>query len=329
MKKEKNDLKSTDKVYDSVFWTEINKFTRYVPMLVNEAFGEHFTMNAEVELLPGKQVIDINEGKRIKREVDALIRLSEILEEPVSHLYHFELETKGKKSIFIRIAQYATAHAFANVRELEDGAEIFIPRSAVVFLRNDSKDVKDFRIYINYPEGRVSYNVPVLRIKDYDLDAIFEKKLLLLLPFYVFNITDKELDEMDRDSSKLEKLIAVLDDINTRLQNLVDEEAIDEIQKGTIKQYIKDVLDKMMEKRENAKKGVEEYMGGYIIETIYDKVLREKDELNKELENQNKELENQKKEIEEEKNKNSLLNDEIKTLKEELERYKKQGIVIN
>ena len=64
----------------------------------------------------------------------------------------------------------------------------------------------------------------------------------------------------------------------------------------------------MMEKRENAKKGVEEYMGGYIIETIYDKVLREKDELNKELENQ-------KKEIEEEKNKNSLLNDEIKTLK--------------
>ena len=329
MKKEKNDLKSTDKVYDSVFWTEINKFTRYVPMLVNEAFGEHFTMNAEVELLPGKQVIDINEGKRIKREVDALIRLSEILEEPVSHLYHFELETKGKKSIFIRIAQYATAHAFANVRELEDGAEIFIPRSAVVFLRTDSKDVKDFRIYINYPEGRVSYNVPVLRIKDYDLDAIFEKKLLLLLPFYVFNITDKELDEMDRDSSKLEKLIAVLDDINTRLQNLVDEEAIDEIQKGTIKQYLKDVLDKMMEKRENAKKGVEEDMGGYIIETIYDKVLREKDELNKELENQNKELENQKKEIEEEKNKNSLLNDEIKTLKEELERYKKQGIVIN
>lgn len=191
-----------------------------------------------------------------------------------------------------------------------------------MFLRADSKDVKDFRIYINYPEGRVSYNVPVLRIKDYDLDAIFEKKLLLLLPFYVFNITDKELDEMDRDSSKLEKLIAVLDDINTRLQNLVDEEAIDEIQKGTIKQYIKDVLDKMMEKRENAKKGVEEYMGGYIIETIYDKVLREKDELNKELENQ-------KKEIEEEKNKNSLLNDEIKTLKEELERYKKQGIVIN
>lgn len=199
--------------------------------------------------------------------------------------------------------------------ELEDGAEMFIPKSAVVFLRADSKDVKDFRIYINYPEGRVSYRVPVLRIKDYDLDEIFGKKLLLLLPFYVFNISDKELDEMERDLSKLDRLIAVLEDINIRLQNLVDEEEIDEIQKGTIKQYIKDVLEKMMEKRKNAKKGVEDYMGGYIIETIYDKVLREKDELNKALEEKEKALEKEK--------------NENKSLREELEKYRKQGIVIS
>ena len=155
----------------------------------------------------------------------------------------------------------------------------------------------------------------MLRIKDYDLDEIFGKKLLLLLPFYVFNISDKELDEMERDLSKLDRLIAVLEDINIRLQNLVDEEEIDEIQKGTIKQYIKDVLEKMMEKRKNAKKGVEDYMGGYIIETIYDKVLREKDELNKALEEKEKALEKEK--------------NENKSLREELEKYRKQGIVIS
>ena len=93
--------------------------------------------------------------------------------------------------------------------------------------------------------------------------------------------------------------------------------------------YIRDVLDKLTGKRENGRKGVEDYMGGYIIETIFDKMAQEKDELNKVIEIRNKALEDQKKEIEEEKNKNSLLNDEIKTLKEELERYKKQGIVIS
>ncbi|MBQ6024042.1 MAG: hypothetical protein IJL20_00345 [Lachnospiraceae bacterium] len=321
-KEKKNDLKSTDKVYDSVFWTGINKFTRYVPMLVNEAFGEHFTMNAEVEILPGKQVIDINEGKRIKREVDALIRLSEELEEPVSHLYHFELETKGKKSIFIRIAQYALAHAFANVQELKDGAEIFIPRSAVVFLRSDSKDVKKFRIYIKYPGGRVSYQVPVLRIKDYDLDEIFEKKLLLLLPFYVFNITDKELDEMDRDVTKFDRLKGIIDNIYVRLQEMMDTDELDGNQTGTIMLYIRNVLDKLTGKRENVRKGVEEYMGGYIIETIFDKMAQEKDELNKVIEDKNKALEKEKIE-------NAELKDENKSLREELEKYRKQGIVIS
>ena len=335
-KEKKKDLKSTDKVYDSVFWTEINKFTRYVPMLVNEAFGEHFTMNAKVEILPGKQVIDINGGKKIKREVDALVRLSEELEEPISHLYHFELETKGKKSIFIRIAQYATAHAFAHVIELEDGAEIEVPHSAVVFLRSDSVDIRDFKIYIRYPKGRVSYNVPVLRIKDYDLDAIFEKKLLLLLPFFVFNITDKELDEMDRDVTKFDKLKVILDDVYVRLQAMMDSEELDGNQTGTIMLYIRDVLDKLTGKRKNVKKGVEDYMGGYIIETIFDEMAKEKEELNKALEDQkkaiedkNKAIEDKNKALEEEKNKNYILNNEIKSLREELERCRKQGIIIS
>lgn len=56
-------------------------------------------------------------------------------------------------------------------------------------------------------------------------------------------------------------------------------------------------------------------MGGYIIETIYDKVLREKDELNKALEEKEKALEKEK--------------NENKSLREELEKYRKQGIVIS
>ena len=208
------------------------------------------------------------------------------------------------------------------MQELKDGAEIFIPRSAVVFLRSDSKDVKKFRIYIKYPGGRVSYQVPVLRIKDYDLDEIFEKKLLLLLPFYVFNITDKELDEMDRDVTKFDRLKGIIDNIYVRLQEMMDTDELDGNQTGTIMLYIRNVLDKLTGKRENVRKGVEEYMGGYIIETIFDKMAQEKDELNKVIEDKNKALEKEKIE-------NAELKDENKSLREELEKYRKQGIVIS
>ena len=63
-------------------------------------------------------------------------------------------------------------------------------------------------------------------------------------------------------------------------------------------------------------------MGGYIIETIFDKMAQEKDELNKALEDKDKALKK-------EKNKNAELKDENKALREELEKYRKQGIVIS
>ena len=93
--------------------------------------------------------------------------------------------------------------------------------------------------------------------------------------------------------------------------------------------YIRDVLNKLTGKRENVRKGVEDYMGGYIIETIFDKMAREKDELNKALEDKDKALEDKDKALEKEKNKNAELKDENKSLREELEKYRKQGIVIS
>lgn len=145
---------------------------------------------------------------------------------------------------------------------------------------------------------------------------------LLLLPFYVFNITDKELDEMDRDVTKFDRLKGIIDNIYVMLQEMMDTDELDGNQTGTIMLYIRNVLDKLTGKRENVRKGVEEYMGGYIIETIFDKMAQEKDELNKVIEDKNKALEKEKIE-------NAELKDENKSLREELEKYRKQGIVIS
>ncbi|MBR4779820.1 MAG: hypothetical protein IK014_00505 [Lachnospiraceae bacterium] len=106
------------------------------------------------------------------------------------------------------------------------------------------------------------------------------------------------------------------------MQEMMNADELDGNQTGTIMLYIRDVLNKLTGKRENVRKGVEDYMGGYIIETIFDKMAREKDELNKALEDKDKALEK-------EKNKNAELKDENKSLREELEKYRKQGIVIS
>ena len=56
-------------------------------------------------------------------------------------------------------------------------------------------------------------------------------------------------------------------------------------------------------------------MGGYIIETIFDEMVKEKEELNRALKEKEKALEKEK--------------NENKSLREELERYRKQGVIIS
>lgn len=38
------------------------------------------------------------------------------------------------------------------------------------------------------PGGTVQYNVPIMKVQTYSLDDIFEKDLLMLIPFYIFHM---------------------------------------------------------------------------------------------------------------------------------------------
>ena len=57
-------------MYDSVFRTVIHNLKPYVPALVNEALGEHYTDKALVTLKAGKEVQRIMGGYIIKTDID-------------------------------------------------------------------------------------------------------------------------------------------------------------------------------------------------------------------------------------------------------------------
>ena len=80
-----------EKTYDSVFWTAVVKMTRFLIPLVNEAFGEHYTDKAEVDLIPGKQSTEHLDNSFQEREMDAFARFTE---SGISKNYHFEVETE-------------------------------------------------------------------------------------------------------------------------------------------------------------------------------------------------------------------------------------------
>lgn len=281
-------LQKTDKVYDAVFWNEINMFTKYLPNLVNEVFGEKFTENAKVEFLPNKQITETNDGQLIHGEMDALFVLTEMKDKLIRKSYHYEFEAKGNKKVAIRIARYASAHAFSSVRQTRNGAVMEIPYSAFVFLRPDSANINRLKISINYPGGNAFYYAPVIKIKDYTLEELIEKRLLMLIPFYVFRITEREYNKMERDYERIEndsdfsekerkiisKIKDIIEDISDKLQKLVDVGEIAEFEKGDIVEHTLSVLDKLLGKRHKLREGVKKNMGGYVIETVCDKLQK-------------------------------------------------------
>ena len=124
------------------------------------------------------------------------------------------------------------------------------------------------------PGGTVCYDVPVMKVQTYSLDDIFEKGLLMLLPFYIFSY-EKNFLEYNSNEQKLAELKAEYQKILERLDELEQQRVIGAFDKRTIIELSGDVIKEIAHKYENLQKGVGDIMGGALIETSARAILKE------------------------------------------------------
>ena len=65
----------------------------------------------------------------------------------------------------------------------KDESTFIFPQAAVLYLRTETTTPSSIRMKIVTPGGDVSYEIPVVKVQDYGLEEIFEKRLLFLLPY--------------------------------------------------------------------------------------------------------------------------------------------------
>lgn len=101
--------------------------------------------------------------------------------------------------VIIRIAEYGSAISIENAELTKNGLILRFPDSGIIFLHTGEQIPSNFTITIKVPQGgEVSYKVPAIQIRDYSIEDLFEKKLLILLPFYLFRY-DGDFEEMDQE----------------------------------------------------------------------------------------------------------------------------------
>lgn len=250
-------------IYDGAFRTILNDCRKLIIPVINEIFGETYTGEEEIQFFPNEHFIDQQDEADKERITDTNFTVFG----KVPKKYHLECESSlpdGK--IMIRLFEYDSQIALDEGQVTEETLTVTFPNTAVLYLRTYKKTPDKMKYVIITPGGTVRYDVPVMKVQKYSLNDIFEKHLLILIPFYIFS-HENSLPEYNNNEQKLTKLKAEYQEILERLDKLEQQGIIGAFDKRTIIELSGDVIKEIAQKYENVQKSVGDIMGGALIET--------------------------------------------------------------
>ena len=164
--------KNGEKIFDNVYRTMATKMPELMIPIINEVFGTRYRSDRKIEQL--RNEFYEKGGKII---TDSIFRIGD-------KLYHIELQSTEDKTMAIRMMEYDFAIAVSKVRKSGDLYEIDFPESCVIYLRNNANRPKKHLVRVSFPNRKqVTYESRIINVQDYSSDEIFEKKLLLFLPY--------------------------------------------------------------------------------------------------------------------------------------------------
>ncbi len=256
-------------VYDGVFRTILNDCQQLIIPIINEIFGEKYTGNEKDKFFPNEHFIDQQDATAQERITDTNFSIISNTKKK----YHLECESSlpdGRMTI--RLFEYDAQIALDEGEVSKETLTVTFPNTAVLYLRAYKTTPDKMQYVIITPGGTVQYDVPIMKIQTYSLDDIFEKRLLLLIPFYIFS-HEKSLPEYNSNEQKLKELRLEYQNILSRLDELEEMGIIGAFDKRTIIELSGDVIHEIAQKYENVQKGIGDMMRGAMIETEAKKIL--------------------------------------------------------
>lgn len=110
----------------------------------------------------------------------------------------------------------------------------------------------------------MSYNIPVLKVRQYSADELFEKHLFFLIPFHIF-VYEKDFNEIEQNDEKLKKLEAEYTYITKHLNEASHAGILSEYTKAAILEMSRKVVKHLAAKYKKIEKGVNLNMGGKVL----------------------------------------------------------------
>ena len=248
--------------YDDAFRTLLQDCPELVIPLINELFGTDYT-GQEVVLSSTNEIFIRNpNGKKEKRITDSNMTLISL--KGISKYYHLECQSTPDGTMEIRMWEYDTQIALLNAEYREGVLYVDFPDSAVIYLRSNPNTPDELKICIRAARKELKYGIPILKVKNYTLEDIFERRLWMLIPFYIFRY-EKEFPQIDGNQKQLYRLRQEYERVAKMLDQECQSGRMKPITCGALCEMASNVVEKLASKYDNVEKEVTEVMGGKVL----------------------------------------------------------------
>ena len=239
-------------IFDDVFRTMVEKLPYLAVPLINEVFETSYPENVEITQLR-------NEHQQENGEIitDCCLKIGR-------KLYHIECQSIADTTMAIRMIEYDFAIAIENAQKINRRYRIEFPRSCVIYLRSNKNTPDSLEVEVIFPDGKMHlYEIPTVKMENYTKDSIFEKNLLMLLPFYVMRY-EKEAHNFSENPEKMQQLLNEYEEIRRRLNEELVEERKSDLY-ADLTDWIVRIADYIFRNEDAARKGINGIMRGKVL----------------------------------------------------------------
>ena len=245
--------------FDNVFRTIAQKMPFMMVALINEVFDEHYPDNVKLTQLRNEFLTE--NGKII---TDSIFLIKD-------RYYHIECQSNLDNTMEIRMIEYDFMIAHEHAKKEKGSYVIRFPESAVLYLRHNKNTPDNHKVIVKMPSGEsIEYYTKVIKAQNYTKDEIFQKKLLILVPFYLMRY-ENMFSKMDKDFEKRLDFLKECEDLRICLEKEIGNK--EALYTDLINLIIK-VSNHMLENHKEVKKGVKDIMGGKVFELSSEKLIK-------------------------------------------------------
>jgi hypothetical protein len=208
-------------VYDKTFKKVLTLSSTAVINMINGLFGTSYPFDSTITY----NWTEFEDDKLKKVLADTILTIN------TCHSYHMEAQIDKDDNIVFRVFEYGFSYALRTRDNDKDSRVLKFPQPIVIYLDHTEPVPEEYELILDFEEqGEFCYHVPALDFQSISIEELNEKKLIILIPFYLLKL--RHIMKKERTEENKQALIHLIQDdiigsINKNLEagNITREDA--------------------------------------------------------------------------------------------------------